>query len=64
MTPLCQHREEWVCERCLKCGKCCECSGTTLVHRNSKSAAEQYGRMLRGQTTPLGQPVGGKDGLP
>lgn len=59
MSPLCLHREEWVCERCLKCGKCCECGGA-FVHRNSRTAAENYAAMVRGQTSPLGQPVGGK----
>lgn len=48
MTPLCLHREEFVCEKCLKCGTCCSCEpAPALVHRNSRSAAESYARLLR-----------------
>lgn len=48
VTPLCLHREEFVCERCLKCGKCCDCMpAPSLVHRNSRSASERYRAMLR-----------------
>lgn len=50
MTPLCLHREEWVCERCLKCSRCCKCQPPgALVHRNSRRAQEAYGALLRGE---------------
>lgn len=48
MTPLCLHREEWVCEKCLKCGACCQCMPPgALVHRNSATAAQAYARFIR-----------------
>jgi len=51
MTPLCLHREEWVCEQCLKCSACCKCVGIqhALVHRHSKRAADAYYTLLRVQ---------------
>jgi len=53
MTPFCLHREEWVCEKCLKCGACCACSPLgALVHRNSRRAADAYATMLREGTQP------------
>jgi len=48
MTPLCLHREEWVCEKCLKCTGCCTCNGT-IVHRNSAAAAAAYSKFIRGR---------------
>jgi len=49
MTPLCLHREEWVCEKCLKCSACCQCQPMpALVHRNSATASQSYAKFIRG----------------
>jgi hypothetical protein len=49
MKPLCLcQREEYCCEKCLRCVTHCECSPPgAIVHRNSRAAVERYANILR-----------------